>query len=277
MKKILVPIDFSAASRAGFDSALQISASTQAEIFTLNIYQKVANNYTPDVSLSMQQEIEKKRAAKLLEFTGNYPNLGSSGTPSKPTIHYAIRCGDVVKEIMAASLENDIDLIIIGTKSKHNLWEYLFGSVSTNLIKKAAKPVLIVPEGLPVKKPKNIAFANDFLVDEPPLKYLENFADLFGSTIQQVHVNILPRDFSDLREEVVEASGGDYEKEKFKYTTIIRDTSITKGLDFFIETHQIDLLALYLPQRTFAENLLHRSISKQLALKSQIPMLIFKE
>ncbi len=277
MKKILVPIDFSLASKAGFDSALQISASTRAEIFTLNIYQKVANNYSPDVSLLMQQEIEKKRAATLVNFTSVHATLPTSATQVKPTIHNSIRCGDIVGEIIAAAAEYDVDLIVIGTKAKHNILEYIFGSVSTNLINKSMKPVLIVPEGLPFVKPKNIAFANDFLADDIPLKYLDNFAGIFGAAIHQVHVNILPRDFSDLREEVIETSDSEVEKENFKHTTVIRDTSVKKGLDFFMKTHDIDLLAMYLPQRSFTEKLLHRSVSKQLTLSSQIPLLIFKE
>jgi nucleotide-binding universal stress UspA family protein len=273
MKKILVPIDFSSAAKAGFDYAFQLSTITQSEIFALNVYQEVANNYSPDVSFLLQQEVEKKRKSTLSKFTGDYPNLRFSDEGASPTIHTSVRCGDIVDEIIAASIDYDVDTIIIGTKAKHNLWEYIFGSVSTNLIKQSKKPVLIVSEGLRFEKPKKIAFANDFFSEGLSLKYLDEFADIFGASIQQVHVNILPSDFSDLKEEIVESS----ENTTQKYTTIIRDKSVKKGLDFFIKTHHIDLLALYLPQRTFTEKLLHKSVSKQLALESKIPLLIFKE
>ena len=267
MKNILVPIDFSLAAKAGFDSALQINKTTKAVIFALNVYQKVANNYSKDVSLLLQQDAEKRRLTALDKFTGIYQN------PSSTQIKPKIRSGNTVDEIVKFSEENAIDLIVIGTKAKHNLWEYLFGSVSTTLVKKSKIPVLIVPEGLQFKKPKNIAFANDFMTNEISFKYLDDFAAIFNADIQQVHVNILPSDFSDLKEEVVEVS----EDEKHKLATVIRDKSVKKGLDFFIKTHQIDLLALYLPQRTFAENLLHSSVSKQFALSSKIPLLIFKD
>ena len=272
MKKILAPIDFSLASKTGFDSALQISTIANVEIYALNIYQIAANNYSPDVSLLLRREVEKKRSSALDKFTGNYPNLGTLDE-IKPKVGTNIRCGNIVNEIVAFSEENEIDLIVIGTKAKHNLWEYLFGSISTNLIKKSKIPVLIIPEGFHFEAPKNIAFANDFMVNEVSFSYLDDFADIFGAAIHQVHVNILPSDFSDLKEEKIETSND----EKHKIATVIRDKSVVKGLDFFINTHNIDLLALYLPERTFTGDLLHNSVSKRLALNSKIPMLIFKE
>lgn len=277
MKKILVPIDFSPASRAGFEGARLISSITQAEIFALNICEKIENNHSAEVSFLMQQEAEEKQASRLMRFTGTYPNLNPSEAHFKPNIYTHVRSGKIVDEILAAAQENEVDLIVIGTKAKHNLWEYLFGSVSTSLLKKSTKPVLIVPEGLQFKKPVNIAFANDFQSEETPLKYLNDFAFALGAKVKQVHVNILPSDFFDLKEEVVETPAGQPGKGKPGYTTVIRDKSIKKGLDYFVKTHHIDLLALYLPQRTFTEDLLHRSVSKQLVLSSKIPMLIFKE
>jgi nucleotide-binding universal stress UspA family protein len=277
MKKILVPTDFSPASKAGFESAQLFSEATEAELFALNIYPRVENNYSTEVRLSMHQEIEKKRASKMIQFIAELLDQSHSDTLLIPTIHPRIRCGNIVNEINAAAQEYDVDLIIIGTKAKHNLWEYLFGSVSTNLIKKTMKPVLIIPEGIPFKKPKSIAFANDFQVDEMPLKELHKFADIFGARVERVHINILPSDFSNLKEEVVEIADSESGKGKPVSTTVIRNISVTKGLDYFVKTHNIDLLALYLPQRTFAEDLLHRSVSKQLTLSSQIPLLIFKE
>ena len=125
--------------------------------------------------------------------------------------------------------------------------------------------MLIVPEGTVYKNPQNIALANDFMEDELSYEFLDNFATMYNATVEQVHVNILPSDFSDLKEEVVEVDDG----ETHKSVTVIRDRSVKKGLDYFIETHNIDLLALHLPERTFAEDLLHRSVSKQIALSSK--------
>ena len=62
MKKILVPIDFSLAAKAGFDSAVQLGINTETEIVALNIYPQVTNNYSPDVSLLLQQEMEKNKS-----------------------------------------------------------------------------------------------------------------------------------------------------------------------------------------------------------------------
>ena len=138
--------------------------------------------------------------------------------------------------------------------------------------------MLITPEGLQFTNPKNIAFANDFMTDEPSLNTLDDFAKIFEATIQQVHVNILPSDFSDLREEIIEPDDDEtIKKRDFDSTTIIREKSVKRGLDYFIETHNIDLLALYLPQRNFTEELLHRSLAKQFVLSSKTPILIFKE
>ncbi len=277
MKKILLPTDFSPASQTSLETAVRIGSVAPVEIFALNVFEKKDKHPSPDVSLLMRQEAEKKHKAALVKFTGKYPHLDPSGKLAGFSIHNVIRQGNVVDEIVAFSEEQAVDLILIGTKSKHNYWEYLFGSITTRLVKKSVKPVLIVPEGLWFEPPKKIAFANDFATNNLPLENLEAFAALFDADIEQVHVNVLPSDFSNLKEEVVENPEGGSDEDKFRYTRIIRNPSIKKGLDHFIHENQIDLLALYLPQRTFTENLLRRSLTRQFALDSKIPLLIFKE
>src|SRR5690606_33198076 len=138
--------------------AVRIGSVAPVEIFALNVFEKKDKHPSPDVSLLMRQEAEKKHKAALVKFTGKYPHLDPSGKLAGFSIHNVIRQGNVVDEIVAFSEEQAVDLILIGTKSKHNYWEYLFGSITTRLVKKSVKPVLIVPEGLWFEPPKKIAF-----------------------------------------------------------------------------------------------------------------------
>ncbi len=65
MKKIMVPIDFSPASRSGFEYAAQISLLTGAELFVINVYPESRKDLPDDIVLLKHLEEEKKRKAQL--------------------------------------------------------------------------------------------------------------------------------------------------------------------------------------------------------------------
>ena len=58
---------------------------------------------------------------------------------------------------------------------------------------------------------------------------------------------------------------------------IVRDPMVLRGLDFFIEEHNVDLLALYVPERKGWQKYIHRSLSKRMVYHTHIPVLIWND
>ena len=58
--------------------------------------------------------------------------------------------------------------------------------------------------------------------------------------------------------------------------TVIREKSVQDGIEYFLEKYPVELLALYVPQRAFFEQIFHRSVSKSIAYSTWIPLLVCK-
>ena len=137
MKKILIPTDFSPAASYGLDYALWLNKFYPASLITLNVI-------PPNEKGVDQEELHREQ---LRRFTTMYPDQANESMLERGAIRMLIKKGKIVEEIVKTSVEEKVDLIIIGSKAKHPLWEQLFGSVSTKLIDRTKVPILIIPEG----------------------------------------------------------------------------------------------------------------------------------
>ena len=68
-----------------------------------------------------------------------------------------------------------------------------------------------------------------------------------------------------------------YKNNPFPSLDFIRTkaNSAGEGIIKYLESHNIDLMAFYKPNRSFWERLYHSSVSRKLLYKSRIPLLVF--
>ena len=57
----------------------------------------------------------------------------------------------------------------------------------------------------------------------------------------------------------------------------IEHETILQGIDSYVKAEQIDLLALFIPDRNLWNRLFHRSVSKKIFFGVSIPLLVFFE
>lgn len=274
MRKILIPIDFSAAAKYGFEYAEWLSLSSLSEMVAVH----VADLPTYDETLSMGpiQQIAKQKeediAKHLKRFTTPYPDHDQEALTRIKNLRCEIRFGAVVDQILNFSEAEQIDLIVIGTCKKHSLWDHLFGSVTTQLLARSPIPVLVVPEGCAFKPIEKIAFANAITGEETPaLVYLQDLARQWKAQIEQVYVNTMPYDFLHNKEEVWELPNPKLGKQK---VNMVREANLEEGLDFFTAKEKIDLIAMMAPQRDRLKSIWRRYQRKAVAYHTDLPLLV---
>jgi len=142
-RKILVPVDFSAASCAALEHALLLAGRLDASIEVLHVWQ------TPDMPPSTlriaPQGIERgigayARAAAeraLSEFCAPYAD---EDVPFRAELVF----GQPVPVIRARAEEGGHDLLVMGTQGRGGLPRLLLGSVAEELVRSAPCPVLTV-------------------------------------------------------------------------------------------------------------------------------------
>ena len=148
--KILVPVDFSGASRQALERALQIGKVCAAPVDLLHVWEP-PNYLTPDVMLSVPgwsaislEEFSVREARKAVQIFldgADHPNLAASTR---------IDSGEPAATILRVAREGGCDLVVMGTHGHSRLHRFFLGSVAHRVVAESPVPVLTVrgPEAL---------------------------------------------------------------------------------------------------------------------------------
>lgn len=134
-ERILVPTDGSAGAQRAFDQAIDLAATYGATLHGLYVIEQfyVADIYTEEVeeSLKMEGEQALQRLRELAESRGIMPVTElRAGAPHRAILDYVV--------------DNDIDLIVMGTHGRSGLDRYLLGSITERIVRLSEVPVLTV-------------------------------------------------------------------------------------------------------------------------------------
>jgi nucleotide-binding universal stress UspA family protein len=180
-----------------------------------------------------------------------------------------------VEEIKNACNENNIDLVVMGTKGAGGLKEVLVGSNTGSLIHSTDCPVLAVPEEAVFKGLNHIVFATNMLKDD--IQSIRNIIRLFGS--MQPKITLLH--IEDGHQRDAEAAVTNWFRTEVLPTInypsleveVIPETDIIKTLHTFLDDHKADLLVTATRKRNLIERIFDRSITHKLVYHTHIPLL----
>ncbi|MCR9286807.1 MAG: universal stress protein [Bacteroidetes bacterium] len=280
ISKILFPTDFSNTSNNAFRYAIWFADKYGASIELLHaIYPETEPTDIPImVASTTQNKIEAtKEIMKVFVNTTLAQTQAAHELKNVPLINSEIQVGIPSMVISDVSNQNDIDLIIMGTKDKHSAFERAFGSVTTATLAKASCPVLVIPEYVEFEQINTVAYATDLTEADPyhiweAGKLLEPFCPI----LRVVHIEQNPKENKPLKLKDMETFfKGNAPSLQITFHDIA-SKAIVPELEDFSETWDIDLLIMHKPQRGLFERIFHGSISNKMALYSKIPLLIFK-
>lgn len=152
VKRILVPVDFSASSRAALNHALQLAEAFGASVEVLHVHEASAFIgpdslvLLPPVSYSTRWDEARDEVLRELDqflALDNVPGVQVKVEPGVP--------GDVIPAVARA---DGIDLIVMGTHGRSGLSRLIVGSVAESVMRKANCPVMTlrIPSSRPVRE-----------------------------------------------------------------------------------------------------------------------------
>jgi len=156
-RKILVPIDFSEASRKALERALELGKACEARVDLLHVWEP-PRYLSPDVMLSVPgwsaislEEFSLREARKAVQIF-----LEQAGHPALATTT-RIDSGTPAQTILRAAHEG-YDLVVMGTHGHTRLQRLFLGSVTQRVVAESPVPVLTVrgsdtPAGPPDRGP----------------------------------------------------------------------------------------------------------------------------
>ena len=180
--------------------------------------------------------------------------------------------GDV---IVSKAKELNCDLIIMGTKGATGLSQFFIGSVTASVIRKSAVSVLAIPENFTFEKLEKIVFATDYegISNKKTLQPLFEIARTFDAKVMMFHAIEAKEPIAAYIEEL-QVWKAEKNFHHVRHTNSIASCeNIPDGILDFAGENEADLIAIIPHTYNFFENLLHKSVSKQIAFESKTPIL----
>ncbi len=255
IKKILIPFDFSKASKNALEYAVRFSGDDE------NIHLHLLYVAMPEQHRS--KDVINKNFS---ELTGTYEKA------LKNPIVWSIGEGNLAETILANQKSKSSDLIIMGTKSIGE--EQDSDTNSSNLVMEADCPVLIVPEEDKEFSLEKIALTigKNEIDDAKVLNILLDIARRFNA---QVHVLTIDNEGSgyspidEKNETILEY----YLENFYSHHSFPENTDIEEGILDYVENHEIDMLAIMPRNHTKRSTPSKGRLTKLLALHAQVPLL----
>ncbi len=275
MKKILVPTDFSHTASNAFQFAASLARQFDSEVTLLHVYHP---HFDPNNPLAGKDkhEIADDLTRRMDAFVGE--NTSPANRKDKNIAYQRlvkeVQFGFAAEEI--SQISKDYDFIVMGTTGDGDWLEKLFGSVSSHVAQHAHCPVLLVPEKARFKGFRTVVYASNHASSDKLL--IEKIVDAMQiptDAIHLVHVEENPDEEYVLRNGRHELISRDEKKDINLTLADIKANSILKALNEYAVSHRADLIMMRTTERSFLQNVFHRSLTKQMVLTAdQIPLLV---
>lgn len=273
--KILLPTDFSKLSKVAVLYAAKLAKKLNAEIVLIHA---VFINSPPraQAALKTNQILDAMIDNAKQDFV-YLTNEVKQEAGNKIGISYKIVKGYPVEDVIETfAHNNDIDLIIMGIKGASGLIKVLIGSNATAVIGNSNIPVIAVPEHARFNNIKHIVYASDMLALNKEVKTLIQFAQLFDSFIHILHIVS-----SNSKKKIDKIKIQNDLISKYNYPHISVHVSlnddIVEAIDEYIADVKADLIAMFTHKPTFFEKLFGKSVTREMAFHSWIPLLAIKK
>lgn len=275
MKTILYATDYSLQAVAALRLAHLMAKKFNCKLIVMHVFDIPLTLSTVSVShIQKEKRLLSENHLKLREFYTRH--LGDSWEDSN--IDFIVEENvSVVDAIMEKATEFDVELIVLGTKGASAIKEFLLGSTTTGLIKKAPCSVLSVPEMSKLETFKTMVYATDFeQADIFAINKLVKIANIFNAEIRIVHISSKEEYAGDQQMEWFK----DMLLQKVQYGKITFDLifsdQIFEELNRYLDKSEANLFAmLERKDNSFVQRYLQKDLVKKMVSTITIPLLSF--
>ena len=286
LRRIVVPVDLSPASENALLFACQMAHLFDANMEVVYAMDSIFEGGTPSPSgflsgyrKTMQDEVNAFVRNAVKGSSIQCPGVNDLGEktpdvdPQAPWLRTNIAFG--FPEEVLSTLSQKADLMVMGTTGRGNLTRKLFGSVSVSVSKTATCPVLLIPAQAKYTRFRNLLYASNFeSLDPLTIKQTVAFSRRFNAQLHFVHVGQPGETGVDLEKKLFEINYVYADPEMpFIFSKIV-GADIVESLHEYAFEHRIDLFVFVTHQRSFWEDLLHHSISKDMLLHTNTPVMV---
>lgn len=264
MIRILVPVDFSKASKNALLYAVELFKNSPLSLTVLHIYGAKSSAF---IMKNVDDVFERSAHENMEEFLGgiekDYPDVVFSIEITK---NYAI---DAIAEMGDSGR---YDYVIMGTKGTSGLKEVFMGSVAGGVVSKTKAPVIVVPKRYEFKSLDQVILAvgDDRFSEVEVIAPLRKLLAAHDSKLNLLHIAINePPQIDDALAAIDDLNPA--------VTYVFGTGDTTSDLHDFMQTDDSDMLCLIRTKKEFFERLLNESVTLKSTFNCKVPLLILHD
>ena len=275
MKKILIPVDFSACSLNAIHYAIQLYRNEALELLLFNAYPLAQGLDIPEHYLHMKREDWEKQATA--EFEEIKAKIEAAALKSDLTFSYILAPGSFVPELIYSAQQEKVDGIVMGTEGAQGLKKLIEGTHTSKVVTHVDCPVMVVPENYRFRGLHTLVYATDYHdQDVEALKQVVELARSSHARLLVLHIEPNPGSIRAVEnlswfEERIRPEL-DYELMYFEW---LDEPNVQEALDNYLWDEQADMLVMLMKNRSWMDRVFYPSQTKAMTFRTQIPLWTF--
>ncbi|NRD24633.1 universal stress protein [Winogradskyella litoriviva] len=269
---ILLPTDFSDNAWSAAIYAFQFYKEEPCTFYFLHAW-KFSNSLSRTYITSNYIETLKKDANIHLKELLDLAEV--SKTNPKHIFKSILSTEPLLDAVETTVKDQNIDLVIMGTKGASGVSEFLYGSNTVNIVSKMKLcPLLIIPAGYEYVKPNQVAFPTDynhFYGEE--LDQIKQVCKLHNSKIRVFHIN-KKSNLSEKQNYNLAMLKAYLEDHKHSCHWMIDYDNKEHAIKDFIKEFDINMLTMISYKHSFFEDIIKEPVVKKIGLHPTIPFLV---
>lgn len=274
MRKILIPTDFSENANNAIRFAIDLFKYDVSEFYIMHAYQDEI--YADETLLTKENldditPIVSAKSSKELEET--LKTISKISPNPRHSYHIISANNLLIDEADKIVDDQNIDIIVMGTKGKTNEQKITFGSHTLQVIKYVECPVLAIPENYKYSQPKHILFPTNYLLPykRRELKLLCEMASPYRAVIDMLYISMSEK-LSMRQKDNQNFIQEELCKNKINFK-VAKSKHIINTIYKYIKENHTDMLVMVNSRRSFLENMLYKSTIDEMSLNLDIPFL----
>ncbi|MBR9853309.1 MAG: universal stress protein [Algicola sp.] len=278
MKNILVPTDFSQNSIQALKYAQVLLSGMECNFYLLYVGTLLDTGSDSESFQEKKGEPKTNTKKKLNDLVKETRKKSTEGNHFFFALH---EYGFFIPIIKRHLEEQDIHLIVMGTKGASGVREKVVGSNAGDVITKVQCNTLVIPQQVDLSKPKEIAFPTDFNIFYS-LKILRPMVEMVHSGNAQLRIMNVLKDEDSLSEEQQKNKEYllDFMEETFPNAHsfhTITNQKVKPAIQCFVESREIDMMIMVAKNLNFIQQILFDSIVEQISFHTKIPFYVIHE
>lgn len=270
MKNILVPSDFNFAAEHAMEMAVKLAKGTKAQIKLMTMLRfpkftfAMVDSAVHDIE-DYKKNLKKEANIEIERWKGWYPDVKIKGIIKEN-----------LDELIPAILDEQADLIVMGSEGANGWQDYFTGTNAQNLVRKSEVPVLVVKEDTNFNDLKKVLFVTDF----EKTGFVKKAIDLFGlEDTKNYFVHIDTGEFIKDRKPLYDKAKKlqeEYDIKNFDFE-IFAYEDVSTGVVEYANRLKIDMIVMFTHGRKGVQRFLFGSVAENIANISNIPILSILE